>query len=87
MLSAILYGTRLSLAVGAAAVLLSLIVGVGLGLVSGYFGGWLDAVIMRLADVIAVVFPTILIALLISGVLRGLLPPDAMLDQIWFWRR
>ena len=75
VLSAILYGTRLSLLVGVAAVLLSLLIGVSLGLISGYIGGWLDAIIMRLADVI-LSFPTILIALLVSGVLRGLLAAD-----------
>jgi peptide/nickel transport system permease protein len=73
VLSAILYGTRLSLMVGVAAVLLSAAVGVSLGLVAGYFGGVIDAAIMRLADVI-LSFPTILIALLVSGIARGVIP-------------
>src|SRR5690349_4712558 len=51
VLSAILYGARISLAVGVAAVLLSMILGVTLGLISGYVGGHLDALIMRVADV------------------------------------
>jgi peptide/nickel transport system permease protein len=77
VLSSILYGTRLSLAVGAAAVLLSMLIGVSVGLISGYFGGWLDAVLMRVADVI-LSFPTILIALLINGIMRGLIPQGSM---------
>lgn len=72
--SAILYGSRISLFVGFAAVLLSAAMGVGLGLVAGYRGGWLDAVIMRIADV-QLSFPSILIALLIYGVARGFIPP------------
>ena len=72
--SAILYGSRISLFVGFAAVLLSAAMGVGLGLVAGYRGGWLDAVIMRIADV-QLSFPSILIALLSYGVARGFIPP------------
>ena len=69
MLSAMIYGLRTSLLVGLGAVLLSAAVGVALGLVSGYFGGLIDAVIMRVADV-QLSFPAILIALLIDGVTR-----------------
>lgn len=76
ILSAIMYGSRISLAVGGAAVALSLFIGVGLGLVSGYAGGRLDALIMRVADV-QLSFPAILIALLVNGVLRVVLPRDA----------
>jgi peptide/nickel transport system permease protein len=75
ILSAILYGTRLSLGVGVSAVLLSLVLGVALGLVAGWRGGWIDTVIMRVADV-QLSFPAILIALLIDGVARSLLPRD-----------
>jgi peptide/nickel transport system permease protein len=75
MLSAILYGTRTSLLVGAASVVLAMLLGVGLGLAAGYFGGWLDAAIMRLADV-QLSFPAILIAILIDGVARTALPRD-----------
>jgi len=73
MLSAILYGSRISLMVGFAAVLLAAFIGVGLGLLAGYVGGAADAAIMRVADV-QISFPAILIALLIDGVLRGILP-------------
>ncbi|MGA8051387.1 MAG: ABC transporter permease [Burkholderiales bacterium] len=76
VLSTIMYGTRISLAVGAAAVLLSMLVGVTLGLVSGYLGGRVDAFIMRVADV-QLSFPAILIALMIDGVARVALPRDA----------
>jgi peptide/nickel transport system permease protein len=72
--SAILYGSRISLLVGFAAVVFSLVLGVGLGLLSGYAGGRLDALIMRIAD-IQLSFPAILIALLVFGVARGLIPP------------
>jgi peptide/nickel transport system permease protein len=73
--SAILYGLRISLFVGFAAVLLSMALGVTLGLMAGYVGGALDAAIMRVADV-QISFPALLIALLIDGVLRGLLPGE-----------
>ncbi len=76
VLSTIMYGARISLAVGAASVLLSMLVGVALGLVAGYFGGTLDAFIMRVADV-QLSFPAILIALLIDGVARVMLPHAA----------
>ncbi|MYN12446.1 ABC transporter permease subunit [Pusillimonas sp. TS35] len=75
LLSAILYGARISLLVGIASVLFSLVVGVSLGLISGYAGGRIDSVIMRIADV-QLSFPAILIALLIDGIARGLLPRD-----------
>jgi peptide/nickel transport system permease protein len=73
--SAILYGARVSLFVGFAAVAFSLVLGVTLGLIAGYVGGRTDAVIMRTADV-QLTFPVILVALLIFGVARGFLPPQ-----------
>ena len=73
LLSALFYGARLSLAVGFASVLLSLVVGVGLGLLSGFIGGKVDAFIMRVCDVM-LSFPSILIALLINGVARAMFP-------------
>lgn len=75
VLSAIFYGSRVSLIVGGASVLFSMVLGVALGLVSGYVGGRLDSVIMRIADV-QLSFPAILIALLVDGVARGILPRD-----------
>ena len=73
VLSALMFGARISLFVGAASVLLSLVIGVGLGLVSGYVGGRLDALIMRVCDVM-LSFPSILIALLFAGVGHALFP-------------
>jgi peptide/nickel transport system permease protein len=76
LLSTIMYGARISLGVGVAAVLFSMALGVGLGLLSGYAGGRIDAFIMRVAD-IQLSFPAILIALLIDGVARVALPREA----------
>lgn len=73
VLSAILYGSRISLAVGFVSVLLSALIGVTLGLLAGYFGGWVDAFLMRLCDVM-LSFPAILVALLIAGVGRAMFP-------------
>jgi len=73
ILSALMYGARISLLVGAASVVLSVVAGVGLGLLSGFVGGRLDAFIMRVCDVM-LSFPSILIALLIDGVGRALFP-------------
>ncbi|HMA13279.1 MAG TPA: ABC transporter permease [Kiloniellaceae bacterium] len=83
ILSAIIYGARISLGVGFASVVLAMVLGVGLGLVSGYFGGTIDAVIMRIADV-QLTFPAILIALLIDGLSRAVLPRD-LHGEIWFY--
>ena len=67
ILSTILYGTRASLLIGIASVLLAVTLGVTLGLWAGYAGGRIDSVIMRIADV-QLTFPAILTALLIDGV-------------------
>jgi peptide/nickel transport system permease protein len=73
ILSALMYGARISLAVGLASVILSLLVGVCLGLLAGFLGGWVDGLLMRLCDVM-LSFPAILVALLIAGVGRALFP-------------
>ena len=73
ILSALMYGARISLAVGLASVLLSVVIGVALGLLAGFLGGWVDGVLMRLCDVM-LSFPSILVALLIAGVGRALFP-------------
>ena len=80
LLSAIIFGLRVSLFVGLTAVILAMVLGVSLGLLAGYRGGWVDSLIMRAAD-IQVTFPSILIAMLIFGVARGLLPPS-MRDEL-----
>src|SRR5450830_873089 len=69
ILSAVIYGARISLVVGIASVLLSM----ALGVLSGFRGGWIDALLMRLCDVM-LSFPPILVALLIAGVGRALFP-------------
>lgn len=68
--SGILYGARISIAVGFLSVFFAAIVGVLLGLIAGYVGGKVDAVIMRVAEV-QLTFPAILIALLVDGVARA----------------
>ncbi len=73
ILSALIYGSRISLGVGLASVILSVAAGVSLGLLAGFRGGWLDAFLMRLCDVM-LSFPAILVALLIAGVGRALFP-------------
>jgi peptide/nickel transport system permease protein len=73
ILSALMYGARISLLVGLASVVLSVVVGVSLGLLAGFVGGKTDAVIMRICDVM-LSFPSILIALLINGVGRAMFP-------------
>ena len=70
MLSAVLYGLRLSLIVGMLGVVVSGVLGIGLGLVAGYVGGALDTLIMRVADV-QLTFPAILIALVVDGVAKA----------------
>src|SRR3954469_8350419 len=73
ILSTLMFGARISLIVGAASVVLSMAIGVCLGLLAGFKGGWVDAFLMRLCDVM-LSFPPILVALLIAGVGRALFP-------------
>ncbi|MCX8134681.1 MAG: ABC transporter permease [Roseococcus sp.] len=80
VLSAIMYGARVSLLVGFAAVAFSTLLGVTLGLLAGYLGGKVDALLMRIAD-IQLTFPGILVALLVDGIVRAALPRDVH-DQI-----
>lgn len=73
ILSALMYGARISLVVGVISVLLSMAIGVGLGLLAGFRGGWVDGFLMRVCDVM-LSFPPILVALLIAGVGRAMFP-------------
>lgn len=77
--STIIYGSRVSIFIGFASVVLSLVAGVALGLYAGFKGGMIDGFIMRVAE-IQLSFPTILIALLINGVLRGALHVEKQAD-------
>ncbi len=78
ILSALMYGARISLIVGVASVILSMLAGVSLGLLAGFRGGWIDAALMRVCDVMSS-FPPILVALLIAGVGRAVFPDASQL--------
>lgn len=73
VLSAIMYGMRVSLLVGFLSVLFAIVVGLGFGLLAGYAGGLTDTLLMRIADV-QLTFPSILTALLVDGVISAALP-------------
>ena len=79
MVSSILYGARLSLIIGLSAMTIATILGVGLGLAAGYYGGRFDMIVMRIAD-IQLALPAILTALLIDGIARGVLPTEMQQD-------
>ncbi|WP_299152109.1 ABC transporter permease [uncultured Tateyamaria sp.] len=81
--STILYGMRISLFVGAAAVAFAMVLGITLGLLAGYVGGWTETIIMRIADV-QLTFPSILVAMLIFGVAKGVTPVEYR-DQMAIW--
>ncbi len=73
LLSAVLYGSRASIIIGAASVAVSLVVGSVLGLIAGYYGKWADSLLMRAGDVL-LSMPTMLIAILVSTLARQALP-------------
>jgi peptide/nickel transport system permease protein len=83
ILSTIIYGSRISLLIGFASVILATVLGVGLGLLSGFVGGVTDAFIMRVAE-IQLSFPVILTALLIDGVIRGVLNVEKS-GELAYW--
>jgi peptide/nickel transport system permease protein len=68
ILSRVIYGARISLTAGLAAVALATVVGTLVGMVAGYFGRWPDSVLMRLMDVV-LAFPSILLAVVIVSIL------------------
>jgi dipeptide transport system permease protein len=68
ILSRLIYGARLSLAIGIAVVALSILVGTGLGLVAGFFGGVVDIAVMRVMDII-LTLPSLLLAIVIVAIL------------------
>lgn len=74
MISAVIFGARVSLFVGLAGVLLAVLIGVAAGLIAGFVGGWVDALTMRIADV-QLTFPAILIAVMVDGVSRAAFGP------------
>src|SRR5215210_7282968 len=77
ILSRVIYGARISLSAGLAAVAIATAAGTMIGLVAGYFGGWSDSVLMRLMDVL-LAFPSILLAIVIVSILGASLT-NAML--------
>ena len=79
MVSSILYGARLSLIIGISAMTIATVLGVGLGLAAGYYGGRFDIIVMRIAD-IQLALPAILTALLIDGIARSILPTEVQQD-------
>ncbi len=81
--STILFGLRISLFVGFAAVCFAMVLGVTLGLLAGWFGGWTETLIMRVADV-QLTFPAILVAMLIFGIAKGITPIEYR-DQMAIW--
>ena len=83
VLSAIIYGLRVSLFVSFASVALSVVIGVTLGLIAGFVGGWLDNLIMRVAD-IQLTFPAMLVAVLVDGLLQASLGQRAH-EQFAVW--
>lgn len=84
VLSRIIYGTRVSLIVGLMSVVVSLIIGTVLGLLAGYLGGWVDAVVMRIVDVM-LSFPFIFLALCLMSVLGSSLTNVIIVLGITGW--
>jgi len=69
LLTRVLYGGRISMTVGFMAVVITLLIGIPVGAVSGYFGGWIDNVLMRITDT-ALSLPVLLVLILLSAILR-----------------
>lgn len=86
MLSRVIYGARVSITVSMIAIIVSGIIGAGLGLVSGYFGGWTDSVVMRLVD-ISLSLPTILLALVLSAALGPSFLTVLIVISVLLWAR
>src|SRR5258708_12568264 len=84
ILSRVLYGARLSLAVGVISQSIALAIGVTLGLVSGYYGRWLDGMIMRVADV-TLAFPSLLLLIAIPAAVKPSLPVLFVVLRIVAW--
>ncbi|MBN8489649.1 MAG: ABC transporter permease [Burkholderiales bacterium] len=78
ILSALMYGARISMVVAGVSVLASALIGIALGLLAGYRGGWVDALLMRLCDVM-LSFPAFLLALMLAGVAHALFPQASLL--------
>src|SRR3954462_1961013 len=84
VLSRVLYGARLSLSVGLISQSVSVTVGVLLGLLAGYYGRWVDAVVMRLADV-TLAFPTLLLLIAVAAAVKPSLPVVFVVIGVGGW--
>ena len=69
MLTRVLYGGRISLFVGLTVVVITLLIGVPVGAIAGYFGGWVDNLLMRIIDAM-LALPSLLILILLGAILR-----------------
>jgi peptide/nickel transport system permease protein len=69
LMTRVLYGGRVSLAVGFSVMIITLLIGVPVGAIAGYFGGWLDNVLMRITDA-ALALPSLLVLILLGAILR-----------------
>jgi peptide/nickel transport system permease protein len=86
MLSRIIHGARVSLMVSLVAIFVGGVIGTGLGLISGYFGGWVDALLMRLVD-ISLSLPTILLALVLVAAVGPSFGTVITILMIFLWAR
>jgi ABC-type dipeptide/oligopeptide/nickel transport system permease subunit len=84
ILSRVIYGARISLGVGLISQSVATVLGVTLGLIAGYYGKWVDAVVMRLAD-ITLAFPTLLLLIAVAAAVRPSLPVVFMLIGVVGW--
>ena len=84
LLSRVLYGARLSLSVGLISQSVAVTLGVALGLLAGYYGRWVDALVMRLAD-ITLAFPTLLLLIAVAAAVRPSLPVVFVVIGIVGW--
>lgn len=84
ILSRVLHGSRISLLVGLSSVVVAGMVGIPIGLISGYFGGWIDSVLMRIVDA-QIAIPTLLLALVVLGFLNPTVPTIVVVIGILSW--
>jgi peptide/nickel transport system permease protein len=84
LFSRVLYGARISLRIAALVLLSSVLIGVPLGLAAGFFGGWVDAVIMRVTDVF-LAFPALLLSLALAAVLTPSVGNATLAIAITWW--
>jgi ABC-type dipeptide/oligopeptide/nickel transport system permease subunit len=84
VLSRVLFGARLSLAVGLASQVIALAAGLALGLTAGFYGRWVDAVVMRVADV-TLAFPSLLLLIAVAAAVRPSLPVVCVVIGLVGW--